>query len=238
MDFKDRIKDLRVKKDLSHTQLAIVFNKTESAIRSWELGRTKPDADTLIKLAQYFKCTTDYLLGLSDFENAKDLSSTSKNMDKLLFIDKSFEDKKEIINSLGTIVSSTTELERDFLLSAVNFVLYALKEVSVFTVAYKFKLKEKDIEKSVMLFIEYMGVFQENFTKSQTFLSMLYIELLDKIKDMAKEGCDVATQKLIDDLFKTAIHSFPPNKKKGGTNPDDNKTERADTDNADNNEAK
>ena len=69
MDFKDRIRELRESKKMSYTELGAMFGKTESAARAWELGRSKPDADTLISLAQYFDCTSDYLLGLSEFKN-------------------------------------------------------------------------------------------------------------------------------------------------------------------------
>ena len=76
MDIKDRLKALRVLNGLSAAQLAVEFGKSESAVRMWETGRSKPDADTLIKLAQFFECTTDYLLGLSDVKNEKDFQNT------------------------------------------------------------------------------------------------------------------------------------------------------------------
>lgn len=69
MEFKDRIKILREEEKISYTELGAEFGKTEAAIRSWEVGRTKPDADTLIKLTKRFGCTTDYLLGLSNIKN-------------------------------------------------------------------------------------------------------------------------------------------------------------------------
>lgn len=70
MEFKDRIKALRCEKEITQTELASKFGKTESAVRSWELGRSKPDADTLYKLASYFDCSADYLLGISDYKNS------------------------------------------------------------------------------------------------------------------------------------------------------------------------
>jgi len=69
-EFKDRIKLLREEKGVSYTELGAIFGKTESAARAWELGRSKPDADTLIKLSQYFNCSTDYLLGLKPYPSA------------------------------------------------------------------------------------------------------------------------------------------------------------------------
>ena len=65
MEFKDRLKQLRTEKDITATQLAFQIDKGESAVRMWEIGRSKPDVDTLIKLSNYFECSTDYLLGLA-----------------------------------------------------------------------------------------------------------------------------------------------------------------------------
>lgn len=67
MEFKDRIKNLRQKKNLSQAQLANDVGKGESAIRAWESGRAKPDADTLMFLAAYFDCSIDYLMGCSNY---------------------------------------------------------------------------------------------------------------------------------------------------------------------------
>lgn len=66
MEFKDRLKQLREEKAVSSATLAAHFDKCTAAIRMWESGKSKPDTDTLIKLAEYFNCTTDYLLGVSD----------------------------------------------------------------------------------------------------------------------------------------------------------------------------
>lgn len=71
MDFKDRLKAIRSAKGITITQLAAYLNKGESAVRMWEIGRSNPDLDTLIKLAEYFECSTDFLLGQSDTKNEK-----------------------------------------------------------------------------------------------------------------------------------------------------------------------
>lgn len=83
MEFKSRIKQLRMEKKFTHTQLASQFGKTEAAVRAWETGRTKPDADTLIILAEYFGCTTDYLLGLSDYKNNEEKQEVKEEKDNL-----------------------------------------------------------------------------------------------------------------------------------------------------------
>ena len=66
MEFKERLKELRIAKNLSQMQLAIKLNISQSAIAKWELGKTEPTASALITLSKFFNETTDYLLGLED----------------------------------------------------------------------------------------------------------------------------------------------------------------------------
>ena len=66
MEFKDRLKDLRISHNLSQMQLAMQTNLSQSAIAKWELGRTEPTASAIITLAKFFNETTDYLLGLEE----------------------------------------------------------------------------------------------------------------------------------------------------------------------------
>lgn len=64
--FKERLKELRIAKKLSQTELAKVLNVSQRSISSWETGFRQPDFETLERLANYFEVTTDYLLGLED----------------------------------------------------------------------------------------------------------------------------------------------------------------------------
>ena len=66
MGYKERIKELRVSKNLSQMQLAIKTGLSQSAIAKWELGKTEPTASAIITLAKFFNETTDYILGLED----------------------------------------------------------------------------------------------------------------------------------------------------------------------------
>lgn len=66
MEFKDRLKELRLSRDLSQMQLSIKLNISQSAIAKWELGKTEPTASAIITLANFFGETTDYILGLED----------------------------------------------------------------------------------------------------------------------------------------------------------------------------
>ena len=66
MEFKDRLKELRIEKGLSQMQLAIKLNISQSAIAKWELGKTEPTSSAIIAVAKFFDETTDYVLGVED----------------------------------------------------------------------------------------------------------------------------------------------------------------------------
>lgn len=66
MEFKDRLKDLRVERGISQMQLAKELKLSQSAIAKWELGKTEPTASAIIAVAKYFNETTDFILGVKD----------------------------------------------------------------------------------------------------------------------------------------------------------------------------
>lgn len=57
---------LREEAGLKQTELAKELGVTKQAISKWEKGLRETDFDMLIKIAEYFNVTTDYLLGLED----------------------------------------------------------------------------------------------------------------------------------------------------------------------------
>ena len=74
--FKDTIKALRKERGLTQTELAEVVGFTHVAVVKWENGQREPDFSTLIKLADYFGVSTDYLLGRET--NDADISSNNR----------------------------------------------------------------------------------------------------------------------------------------------------------------
>ena len=64
--FGERIKKLRIENNLSQEKLAQALSVTRSAVNDWENRETETNFITLIKIAQFFNVTTDYLLGLVD----------------------------------------------------------------------------------------------------------------------------------------------------------------------------
>ncbi len=60
------IKELRIDKGLSQTKLAEIIGVSQKAIDYWERDINEPKAGYIIKLADYFEVSCDYLLGRSD----------------------------------------------------------------------------------------------------------------------------------------------------------------------------
>ncbi len=66
MNIGNKIKTLRNEKKLTQKQLATLLDTSASAIGMYEQNRREPDNSTIIKIANYFQISTDYLFGLSD----------------------------------------------------------------------------------------------------------------------------------------------------------------------------
>ena len=57
-----RLKELRKAKGLTQTQVADEFKTTRQNIHLYEANKTEPNIRTLIKLADYFDVSVDYLI--------------------------------------------------------------------------------------------------------------------------------------------------------------------------------
>ncbi|MCL2556742.1 MAG: helix-turn-helix domain-containing protein [Firmicutes bacterium] len=66
--FAQRLVELRTQSDFSQRDLSKEISIPQSTIANWESGRFEPSFDTLIKIADYFDVTTDYLLGREGFD--------------------------------------------------------------------------------------------------------------------------------------------------------------------------
>lgn len=59
----ERIKELRQEKNLSQSVLAQKIGVSQKAIDYWERGINEPKATYIVRLADFFDISTDYLLG-------------------------------------------------------------------------------------------------------------------------------------------------------------------------------
>ena len=73
---------LRKNKNVSQKELAEFLQMSQTAISHFETGRNEPDLKTVIKLADFFGCSVDYLLGhqTNDLVYLSGLSDVQKEM--------------------------------------------------------------------------------------------------------------------------------------------------------------
>ncbi|MBQ8799695.1 MAG: helix-turn-helix transcriptional regulator [Lachnospiraceae bacterium] len=74
----ERIRNLREDMDKSQKDVAEYLNCSQVAYSYYELGRRDIPTETLIRLSKYYKCSTDYLLGLTDVKEPYPEKTTRK----------------------------------------------------------------------------------------------------------------------------------------------------------------
>ena len=65
-NFASRVKSLREANGLSQDALGQIIGVKRYSIYTYEKGKNYPDVPHLVALADYFKVSTDYLLGRTD----------------------------------------------------------------------------------------------------------------------------------------------------------------------------
>lgn len=61
--FAKQIKNLRQSRELNQVQLAEKLGVTKQSISNWENDNIMPSIDMLVRVADFFQVSTDYLLG-------------------------------------------------------------------------------------------------------------------------------------------------------------------------------
>ncbi len=73
----NRLKFLRTEREESLEKIAKFLHVTLQTISNYENERRDMSPETIIKLAEYFNVSTDYLLGKSDIRNPEELKKIS-----------------------------------------------------------------------------------------------------------------------------------------------------------------
>lgn len=66
--FGERLRALREEKNISQEAFGKLFNLSQSTIAYYESNKKDPSRATLIKMAEYFGVSLDYLLGRTDIQ--------------------------------------------------------------------------------------------------------------------------------------------------------------------------
>lgn len=78
--FGARLKDLRLRANLTQQQLGDIVHVSKVSISGYERGERCPDTETLRDLANYFEISVDYLLNGTDNSN---IPATNKHIETI-----------------------------------------------------------------------------------------------------------------------------------------------------------
>ncbi len=87
----NRIKDLREDRDMRQSDLSAATGIDQRTISNYETGKTCPDAYALIKIADFFNVSIDYLVGRTNI----DCFSDEKRVNKINDIINELEELKK-----------------------------------------------------------------------------------------------------------------------------------------------
>ena len=94
-DFSETIKELRTTKRLTQSQLADRLGVKKSIISAYETDSRPPSLDMLIKYAQEFHVSIDFLLGMKNKKVIKVDSLTDAQIDILNTLVNEFQSKNK-----------------------------------------------------------------------------------------------------------------------------------------------
>lgn len=77
--FGERLKKLRKKNGYTQVSLANELGVSKGTIAMWEVGKRKPDFETLCNLSDFFNVRTDYILGQSDDDSSVSPTIETRN---------------------------------------------------------------------------------------------------------------------------------------------------------------
>lgn len=93
----ENLKKIREKRNINQLKIAMDIGITQESISKYETGNAFPSKEILIKLADYFNCSIDYLLNRTDNPNMnkEKISKEDEKIENLIFRYKSLSDENK-----------------------------------------------------------------------------------------------------------------------------------------------
>lgn len=127
MSFSQRLKDLRIEKNVTQQQVGDFLGVGRATIAGYETKDKHPDFDKLNLLAQFFNVTTDYLIGVPNSVKTlddKDITIATHRTDSYK---KDLDTKEYFTTSDGQKVNLCEDLSteaREQLESYLNYLMF------------------------------------------------------------------------------------------------------------------
>lgn len=80
--FAARLKELRRARGLTQRDMAKKFGMTDVGYGGWERGDTEPSLDNIVRLCEFFGCSSDSLIGLAPPKAVVDASEIRAKSEK------------------------------------------------------------------------------------------------------------------------------------------------------------
>ena len=101
------LKKLRTEKSISQRKLADIISVSQQSINKYENHSIEPDIHTLMKLADYFDTSIDYLVGYTTINHKiEHLNSSDLNDDEFSIINKYRKLNESEKNSIRLIIEN------------------------------------------------------------------------------------------------------------------------------------
>lgn len=107
--FDRRLKELRKKNGYTQVTLAEKLGVSKGTVAMWEVGKRKPDFETLCTLSELFDVRTDYILGQSDDDSALFLSDIDIEQPGAWSTEESLQELFELYLTIDTYGKNTVE---------------------------------------------------------------------------------------------------------------------------------
>jgi len=104
------LKELRIKNKKTQQEVAKDLNLSTITYNRYETNKREPDINTLIKLADYFNVSVDYLIG-HNTQNLVDTSNFNEYKKGVLFTLQKLNEKNDLV-LLGYITHMLAEQEK------------------------------------------------------------------------------------------------------------------------------
>lgn len=139
MKYTKRLYDLRIDNDLRQEDIANVLNTTKQNYGRYENGKRKLNIEDLIKLSQYYKVSTDYILGLEDIDHKRIIIQIDE---KPQLTKKETKIKKAVKNHYGKLDYEVIEDISEYLKISCDDVVLILEDIGYWDIQAYIDLSE------------------------------------------------------------------------------------------------
>jgi len=101
--------DLRKENNTTQKSLALHLGISQGNLCDWEKGRSEPDISTLVKIANYFNVSIDYLVGNANYDGTisyQDIANSPNHEFISIYSSLTTEDKDLVNNIVSRLKQS------------------------------------------------------------------------------------------------------------------------------------